>query len=140
MRELYDVAEWLASAWFLANPQKRMPTSHGVLDKALFVLRSEGKLPEQIANKLTFAETRVGMRCLELPDILYCAQDANFTSEPNFKYLTTEVRLDDISAKRTVMDLGLKVEDVSAAGKRLAEVMESEVAREGADSVTLDAA
>ena len=52
MRELFEFAELLASAWRLANEDERMPTSHGILDQALFELRD--KLPTRFRDTLTF--------------------------------------------------------------------------------------
>jgi hypothetical protein len=55
-REHFEFAEFLAAAWRLAHPHPnedaRMPTSHGVLDQALYELRDE--LPEKLKGVLSF--------------------------------------------------------------------------------------
>jgi len=101
MREHFEFAEFLAAAWRLANTgnnNERMPTSHGILDKALYELQNE--LPERFKGVLSFGNTRIGFRCYELPDILYCAQANLLTSEPNPTYLTTAVQIEKETAKR----------------------------------------
>jgi hypothetical protein len=70
-RRIYDVAELVVASWRLANGGERMPTSHGVLDRALKdLVEAEADLPTWVLDSLTFADTRVGLRCLELPEIL----------------------------------------------------------------------
>jgi hypothetical protein len=94
MREHFEFAEFLASAWRLAQEQDeeaRIPTSHGILDQALFDLRDE--LPERLRDVLSFGNTRIGFRFYELPSILYCAQANLLTSVPNPTYLTTVVQI-----------------------------------------------
>jgi len=100
MREHFEFAEFLASAWRLAHTgsDARMPTSHGILDHALHQLRDE--LPEKFKEVLSFGNTRIGFRCYELPDILYCAQANFLTSEPNPTYLTTEIQIGEETARR----------------------------------------
>jgi hypothetical protein len=100
MREHFEFAEFLAAAWRLANPDAdgRIPTSHGILDQALYELRNE--LPSKFREFLTFGNTRVGFRCYELPDILYSAQANLLTSEPNPTYLTTAVQIKEETARR----------------------------------------
>ncbi len=107
MRELFEFAEFLASAWRLANADDRMPTSHGVLDQALYELREH--LPEQFREVLTFGNTRVGFRCYELPDVLYAAQANLLTSEPNPTYLSTSIQIDDDTARRLLLRRNINV-------------------------------
>jgi hypothetical protein len=92
MRENRRLAEFVVAAWRLANgPNVRMPTSH---DRALKdLLREEPEIPDWIKENLTFADTRVGLRCLELPSILDCAQESWLTSEPNPTYASTAIKL-----------------------------------------------
>jgi hypothetical protein len=101
MREHFEFAEFLAAAWRLANTgadDARMPTSHGILDQALYELRDD--LPENFKRTLSFGNTRIGFRCYELADILYCAQANLLTSEPNPTYLTTAVQIGEGTARR----------------------------------------
>ena len=100
MRDLFEFAEFLASSWRLANGDNRMPTSHGILDRALYELLSE--MPEKYRKSLSFGNTRVGFRCYELADILYCAQANQLTSEPNPNYLTTAIQVTEGTERRII--------------------------------------
>jgi hypothetical protein len=82
-----------------------MPTSHGLLDRAL--LDVQDRLPSPLNAELTFSVTSVGLRCYELPEILLAAQEAMLTSEPNPTYHATVVTLDEEEAKQIVLANGL---------------------------------
>jgi hypothetical protein len=89
----YEQAELLTALWRLgAGENDMMPTSHGILDRALEAVKDE--LPPELSS-LTFSSTSVGLRCYELPDILLAAQEALLTSEPNPTYLSTIVTIKD---------------------------------------------
>ncbi|MGO6747288.1 hypothetical protein ACCS93_33310 [Rhizobium ruizarguesonis] len=118
MREIYEFAEFLASAWRLANKDERIPTSHGVLDQALYEMKEE--LPAKFQDLLTFGNTRVGFRCYELPDILYAAQANLLTSEPNPTYLTTAVQIDDTVANMLLRRRRVDVPEAIGFAKELA--------------------
>lgn len=116
----YDYAEFIAALWKLGadqEHQERMPTSHGILDRALESVRN--RLPKEYRDGLTFSMTSVGRRCLELPDILLAAQDALLTSEPNPTYLTTEVILSEGSARQIVVRNGLSTSEARELGSAL---------------------
>lgn len=117
MRELFELAEFLTASWRLANAEARMPTSHGVLDKALFDLKDQ--LPPRYRDVLSFGRTRVGFRCYELPEILYCAQANLLTSEPNPTYLTTTIQIEDGTARRILRRLGVDPKQGLEFGKQL---------------------
>lgn len=117
MRELFEIAEFLAASWKLANPEERMPTSHGVLDEALYAVKD--LLPEAYREVLTFGNTRVGWRCYELPQILYCAQANLLTSEPNPTYLTTSIQIDPGAARRLLKRRSLPIPEARQFGERL---------------------
>ena len=117
MRELFEFAEFLTSAWRLANPHDRMPTSHGILDQALWELRE--RLPIKFRSTLSFGNTRVGFRCYEIPGILYCAQANRLSSEPNSNYLTTEIQIGDETARRFLRRYGVSAKEASAFGQAL---------------------
>jgi hypothetical protein len=118
MANLYELAEFLISAWKLGTkPNERMPTSHGILDAALFRLRDS--LPERFAGLLTFGDTRMGFRCHELSQLLNCAQENLLTSEPNPTYLTTEVQISDGTACALLFRRGLDPVDAEAFGASL---------------------
>lgn len=113
----YDYAELIAALWKLGAAQERMPTSHGILDRALESVQPS--LPEEYRKGLTFGITSVGMRCFELPDILLAAQDALLTSEPNPTYLTTEITLSEGSARQIIVRNGLSTAEAREIGKNL---------------------
>ncbi|HTV54964.1 MAG TPA: hypothetical protein VMI06_08595 [Terriglobia bacterium] len=117
----YDYAELVAALWKLGAPGERMPTSHGILDEALKRIIDQPSFPSKLRNGLTFGDTSVGLRCFELPDILLAAQDALLTSEPNPTYLSTEVTLDEESARQIVVGLGLSTRDARDLGRDLSE-------------------
>jgi hypothetical protein len=120
MRVIFEFAEFLACAWRLAAAENdKIPTSHGILDQALFDLRDE--LPKQFHDELTFGNTRVGFRCYELPDVLYAAQANLLTSEPNPTYLSTSVQIDDSTARRLLMRRHISPDVARDFGRRLKE-------------------
>lgn len=124
MREHYEIAEFIASSWRLANGKDdaRIPTSHGILDQALYELRDE--LPDDLRDVLSFGNTRVGFRCYELPEILYCAQANLLTSEPNPTYLTTAVQIEEPTARRILLRRNLDPQQGRAFGLKLKEAVE----------------
>lgn len=117
MSSRYDYAELIAALWKLGAGQERMPTSHGILDRALQDVLPD--LPERYREGLTFGMTSVGIRCFELPDILLAAQDALLTSEPNPTYLSTDVALDADSAREIVVRNGLSTRAATELGEKL---------------------
>ena len=123
MRELFQMAEFLAASWRLANGNERMATSHGVLDEALH--ETVDALPDQLKDALTFGNTRVGFRCYELPDVLYCAQANLLTSEPNPTYLTTAVQIDEGAARRLIKRQSLDVGKAREFGLKLQDAIEA---------------
>ncbi len=112
----YDQAEILVALWKLGANGEMIPTSHGILDRALAVMKDQ--LPVGLSS-LTFGMTGVGLRSFELPDILLAAQEAMLTSEPNPTYLSTLVTLTDDQAEEIVVEHGLSVEDARSLGSKL---------------------
>jgi len=118
----YERAELLTALWKLGASDMLMPTSHGILDRALNEERDT--LPDALIAELTFSVTGVGLRCLELPDILLAAQEAMLTSEPNPTYLSTVVTLDEEEARQIVLSYGIPTRDARAIGERLKSAVE----------------
>jgi len=115
----YEQAELLAALWRLGAPgEQLLPNSHGILDKAL--QQTLDDLPEKLREALTFRVSSVGLRSYELPDILLAAQEANLTSEPNYTYLTTVVKLDDDAAGQIALANGLSTARAREIGGRIA--------------------
>ena len=129
--ERYAQAELLVALWRLGSNADRMPTSHGILDRALDKL-SHG-LPGGLSD-LSFSTTGVGLRCLELPDILLAAQEALLTSEPNPTYQSTLIRLDLEDATEIAINSGLELDEARAIGRAIVEASETFIS-ERADEV-----
>jgi hypothetical protein len=110
-------AALIAALWKLGGGSARMPTSHGILDRALEACWAE--LPEFLKTRLSFGLTAVGRRCYELPDILLAAQEALITSEPNPTYLATDVNLDESEARQIVISHGMPSKLGMEIGKHL---------------------
>ena len=142
MRENRRLAEFIVAAWRLANgPDDRMPTSHGILDRALEdLVREEAGIPAWVKENLTFADTRVGLRCLELPSILDCAQESFLTSEPNPTYASTAIKVDDLISRRMLRDLKIEQDDAVRWGKRLRKVTGDMVAEDSEHPVVVSTA
>jgi hypothetical protein len=117
MASRYDQAEILTALWKLGAAENQLPTSHGILDRALKDCLDE--LPETLRNSLSFGITGVGLRCYELPEILLAAQEALLTSEPNPTYLATMVALDEDGARQIVILHGLSTDNARQIGRRL---------------------
>jgi hypothetical protein len=117
MSSRFEQAEILASLWKLGAGENCLPTSHGILDRALKNCLSE--LPDPLRTGLTFGVTGVGLRCYELPDILLAAQEALLTSEPNPTYLSSVVTLDEDGARQIVLSHGLSTQDARKIGQEL---------------------
>lgn len=117
MPSRYDYAEFITALWKLGADSERMPTSHGVLDRAIEDILP--RLPEEFQRGLSFGMTSVGRRCYELADILLAAQDALLTSEPNPAHFSTEIMLDDESAREIVVRNGLSTREARELGRAL---------------------
>jgi len=139
MASKYELAELLTAIWKLgAGPEARLPTSHGILDRALEASRD--KLPERLRSALTFGVTGVGLRCFELPSILLAAQEAMLTSEPNPTYLSTIVTVDEDSARQIAVANGLSTKEAQAIGKALHEQVKRIAAEQGLPEIQQSAA
>jgi hypothetical protein len=117
MTSRFDNAEVLAALWKLGAGTELLPTSHGILDRALKDCLEE--LPDVLRNDLSFGITSVGLRCYEIPDILLAAQEALLTSEPNPTYLATEVTLNEDRARQIVLSHGLSTDQARKIGHDL---------------------
>jgi len=131
MIETYNLAELIVASWKLANANERIPTSHAILDRALRDLVGQASdIPSWVRESLTFADTRVGLRCLELPEILDRAQESYLTSEPNPTYVSTAVKIDELVSLRILRDLGIGAEQARAWGLRLKAVADDVVKKD----------
>ena len=115
---LYQRAELLSALWRLGAEDELLPTSHGILDKALN--DTFDVLPKVLQDGLTFRVSGVGLRAYEFPDILLAAQEALLTSEPNPTYLKTVVTLDEDSARQIVLGNGISTAQAKEIGGKIA--------------------
>ncbi len=125
MRLHYELANFLIAAWRLARPNEKLPTSHGILDRALE--KAEPQLPARFKGALTFVETPIGRLCRELPDILRAAQESYLTSEPNPTYRTSEVKIGAAAALTLLDDLSIDIDVGKEFGRTLAQKVDEEV-------------
>jgi hypothetical protein len=122
MADRYENAQLLTALWKLGGVEGRMPTSHGILDRALYQIRSE--LPPALRDGLSFSNTGVGLRCFELPAILLAAQETLLTSEPNPTYLSTAITIDEDAARQIVVGADLSTREARAIGGKLREAVD----------------
>ncbi len=118
----YDHAELLAAMWLLGAGDKGLPTSHGILDRALREVYDD--LPAELRDGLSFGVTGVGLRCYELPTILLTAQEALLTTEPNPRYKESLVTIDKDAARQIAIEHGLSSAEAKSVGTKLAEAVD----------------
>ena len=126
MSNLYNIAHLLVSSWALSNPEnagKKIPTSNGLLDRALRIAVNRRSLPEWVSDGLNFVDSRMGLQCVELPEILDWAQRAKLTSTPNPSYQYTEVNVSPLVARTLIRRLGISEPEAKAVGHALREAL-----------------
>jgi hypothetical protein len=122
MNQLHKVAQLLVSSWSLgAVGQREIPTSNGVLDRALKSAYDSEALPAWARQEIHFADSRIGLQCIELPAILDWAQAAELTSAPNPSYRCAELKVTSRVARILLRKLKVSEEDARTLGKLLQE-------------------
>jgi hypothetical protein len=120
MNRMHRLAKLLVCSWALGGDDTQdLPTSQGILDRTLQLAKNENVLPGWFWEQVHFADSRVGLQCVELPDILDWAQTAELTEVPNPSYRRTRVKVSPAVAKRMLADLDVSVEDAVGWGKSL---------------------
>jgi hypothetical protein len=119
MDRLQDIAELLVSCWILGTEGDRIPTSHGLLDRALKALLEREVFPAWVREDLHFVDSRIGLQCVELPHLLDWAQRAQLTVAPNPTYRFTQVQVGPWMARRMLRQLNVSEEDAKRWGKSL---------------------
>ena len=120
MNRMHRLAKLLVCSSALGGDELQdLPTSHGILDRTLELARDRQVLPAWFWDQLHFADSRVGLQCVELPDILDWAQTAELTEVPNPSYQRTRVKLSAAVAKRMLADLDIPVPEAVVWGKSL---------------------
>ncbi|MCS4088779.1 hypothetical protein [Rhizobium sp. BK176] len=124
MRVHYELANFVVSAWKLAQKDERIPTSLGVLDRALEMVIDD--LPERFSSALRFAEMPVGRLCVELPDILSCASESYLITEPSYGHDTVGIRISAARAMDLLDDLDIDIAVAATFGRKLATAVHKE--------------
>jgi hypothetical protein len=120
MNPMHRLAKVLVCSWALGGQDRQdLPTSHGILDRALELVRDQEVLPSWFWTQVHFADSRVGLQCIELPDILDWAQTAELTEVPNPSYQRTRIKINQTVARRMLADLDISEEDATDWGKSL---------------------
>ena len=119
MRHLLDTTELLIASWILGGNDDRIPTSHGILDRALKAAVENETCPLWVRDQLHFVDSRIGLQCVELPALLDWAQRAQLTSAPNPSYQSTQVQISGKAARRMLQDLGVSEEAAIKWGELL---------------------
>jgi hypothetical protein len=133
MNRLNEFAQLLVSSWSLANgDQKRIPSSPGILDKALQGALNAGAFPGWARQELHFVDGRMGLQCIELPAILEWAQRGQLTSAANPSYRFTEVQATQRVARILLRRLGVPEQDALTWGRALKSALEQAVEQEKA--------
>lgn len=126
-RKLDDVAYLIIASWLLGAQATRIPTSGGVLDRALYMSRDS--LPPWAREQLHFSDLRAGLRCPELPRILDFAQDALLTVAPNPTYHYTDIQVSEWNALDLLRELEVPPEEAKRIGETLKREAESAMSR-----------
>jgi hypothetical protein len=133
MANFQEIAQLLISSWALNDNTSRIPVTHGALDRALKAVKDEGLLPDWAAQELHFADTRVGLRCVETPDLLEWAQLGLLTSVPNPTYQFAEVQLDRKTALRLLEWLNVPEDQARRIGTLMGTVVKAELTEEASE-------
>jgi hypothetical protein len=120
MNRTHRLARLLVCSWALGGDEPLdLPTAHGVLDRALQLARALNALPSWFWDHVHFADSRVGLVCIELPDLLDWAQTAELTEAPSPASRRTRLKVGPALARRMLADLGVAATDAAAWGKVL---------------------
>ena len=117
------LSQLLIASWRLGNDDSRIPTSQGLLDRALRIAVENDAFPEWVRNELHFVDSRIGLQCVELPSILEWAQRAHLTAAPNPSYQFADVQVSQKVAKRLLARLDIDVDNAAKWGKILRDAL-----------------
>jgi hypothetical protein len=111
MRHLLDTTEVLIASWILGDGGDRIPTSHGILDRALQTAMGRGAFPPWLREQLHFVDSRIGLQCVELP-------------APNPSYQSTQVQISPNAAREILSDLDVSEDDAVKWGQLLRQTVD----------------
>ena len=113
-----NLARLLIACWILGDERDlELPTADNVLDRALAQVADDVDWPRWARAGLHFADARVGLLCVELPDVLEWAQSAELTDAPSGARIRIKVGVG--FARRTARRLGLDLEHATRTGRAL---------------------
>lgn len=125
---LGQLAELLVACWVVSGQDARIPSSHGLLDRAIYAALKQGAFPEWLHESLHFVDSRVGLQCVEVPAILDWAQRAQLTTAPNPSYQYTQVQVSSWLAQRLLRTQNVSRENAEQWGQVLRSSMEAAIA------------
>lgn len=125
--DMQRLADILVSSWVVATATenkraKPLPTSEGILDRALKTVIENNDFSEDF-RELRFIQSSVGVRCPELRRILSWAQAASQTSHPNPSYATTEVKISKEVAEEVLSELEIDIDEATTWGSKLSQAI-----------------
>lgn len=126
MAHLLDTSELLIASWILSGDDDRIPTSHGILDRALEAAAEDEACPIWVREQLHFVDSRIGLKCVELPLLLVWAQRAQFACASNPSDQSIQVQISSKAARRILRDLDIPVEEAIRWGTRLRQIVDAE--------------
>ena len=126
MPHLLDTTELLIASWILSGDGDRIPTSHGILDRALKLAVQDEACPLWVRDQLHFVDSRIGLHCVELPALLDWAQRAQLTSAPNPSYQSAQVQISSKAARRMLRDLNVPEQKAKRWGELLRQIVDDE--------------
>ena len=122
-----DTIEVLITSWILGGGDRdQIPTSHGILDRALQIALARGAFPSWVREELNFVDSRIGLQCVELPSLLNWAQRAQLTTAPNPTYHSTQVQISREAARKILSDLDVSQAEAIKWGEILREAVDTE--------------
>jgi hypothetical protein len=106
MNQIHNITQLLVSSLILSGISK-IPTSHGLLDRALKAAYDEGAFPDWVRREMHFVDSRIGLQCIELQEILTWAQNAELTTAPNPSYRYADVQISSRAANQLLRRIGV---------------------------------
>lgn len=103
----FDRAELLIALFALGSRGETLDLRGGVLDRALHSVRTS--LPGVLSDEhLTFSVTSIGLRCLDLPEILMAAQEMLLINVISPGFVSAEITIDEGYARQIAINHDLK--------------------------------
>jgi hypothetical protein len=118
MRDLFEIAEFVACSWRLANQDRTFNVRSDILSAVIYDLRTE--LPH--SESLTFGNTRTGMCCYELETIVYAMQ-ANLLIELDVSGSKARVIIDEPTGRLLLTRRNVDLQRAVSFAKAMADTI-----------------